>query len=248
MRFDDLDFLTRHEPQRAPSWEWMKVASIDPLKIQGAADIEPLRASPSTLVSGLLPGMRVLVLRTGTSRTIVGTAKNAVGLLGDQDLDYVRETGHYVQGLNLTNGASLHYPFNQAGWLEVVNAPGAGAGGLIFQTYQEYGRSGLGPVRRAWRSWSRGSWSAWQVQNAVLIDAGQVSITPPTGGGWGEAYVSFTVPFTESPTITLTAHSGAETVRAVAVGANNTQGFTARMDRSTQVRTTVSWQAIQKIA
>lgn len=100
-----------------------------------------------------------------------------------ENLDSLMTTGLYAQGLNGNASSARNYPFNRAGELTVVDARHVGAG-FVYQTYQEYGRSGYSQVRRAWRSWYDGSWSAWRIIGQNQITASGTSVFQALGSGW----------------------------------------------------------------
>lgn len=97
--------------------------------------------------------------------------------LTNENLNSVTTSGWYIQPQN-ANTPGNNYPFNRAGWLQVVDASNLGNQGLMFQTYQEYGFSGGQLPRRAWRSWYNGSWSPWRI---IGDDTGWVTCPLRTG-------------------------------------------------------------------
>lgn len=108
----------------------------------------------------------------------------ALQILDTEDLNDVFDAGTYVQRANVNTSGARHYPFNRAGWLEVVDASHVGTQGFVFQTYQEYGQSGAQQVRRAWRSWY-GSWSAWRIEGQNEITrTGSPGVVTYVEPGW----------------------------------------------------------------
>src|SRR5699024_2737572 len=76
--------------------------------------------------------------------------------------------------------------------------------------------------------------------------AGSVRVTP--SGGSGSAHVTFPPGrFTETPVITVTAYSGASTVQNVSFSAPSKDGCDIYMFRSSNVQTSIHWQAVQML-
>lgn len=127
---------------------------------------------------------RISILERKAGKPAPVPSSMRVQQLTTENLDGVLTTGLYAQMENSNASGARHYPFNRAGLLTVSDAREYAADGMVYQTYQEYGQSGYGQIRRAWRSWYDGSWSEWRVIGQNQVTASGSSVFQTLGAGW----------------------------------------------------------------
>lgn len=156
---NDLDTRTRSAESKA------RASDVDQASLE--ARLLSLESNQANLMS---PAFRV-----EQERPLLETAMS----LGTVDLNTVMMPGTYVQTQNANTSLSLNYPFERAGFLEVIsNDSGLGVG--ILQRYTDYqgkvGSSAQGVWIRTWYN----TWSAWTRMDAIAPttqSAGALSVT-----------------------------------------------------------------------